>query len=132
MFTTMPRNFDMASESLSIFAVSANIDAVLFWDLFSFLSTDAVKVLCEVLRPHLHTASLGHAFSVHNTRTAQSGHVYGINRANELQLRPRPAALPGYSPHNQSQLQSLLLGWRVERSLLLPDSRLELLLHHVA
>lgn len=109
----------------------AEVDVVLFWDLFNFLDTKAVTALVEVLRPHLHDQSRGHAFSVHNTRTPQSGHMYGINSADELLLRQRPSPLPGYAPHNQSQLKTLLRGLRVERSLLLPDSRLELLLHTV-
>ena len=40
----------------------------------------------------------------------------------------RPALLPGYSPRNQGQLERLLDCFAVTRSVLLPESRLELLL----
>ncbi len=105
------------------------VDICLFWDLFNFLDADALTALNAVLRPHLHESTVGHAFSVHNASTAQSGHLYGINGIDELQVRQRPAPIPGYAPHTQSQLKSLLKGWRIERSLLLSDKRLELLLH---
>jgi hypothetical protein len=108
------------------------IDICLFWDLFNFLDADALTALLNVLRPHLHGGSAAHGFSVHNTRTPQGGYLYGINSIDELNLRRRREPLPGYAPHSQSQLKALLRGLRVERSLLLPDSRLELLLHTVS
>lgn len=107
-----------------------SVDICLFWDLFNFLDDDALTALVTVLRPHLHGGSVAHGFSVHNTRTPQSGYLYGINSIDELNLRRRDP-VPGYAPHSQSQLKNLLRGLRVERSLLLPDSRLELLLHTV-
>lgn len=107
------------------------IDICLFWDLFNFLDADALTALAAVLRPHLHEDSVAHGFSVHNTRAPQGRYLYGINSMDELNLRRRPTPVPGYAPHSQSRLKSLLGGLRVERSLLLPDSRLELLFHTV-
>jgi hypothetical protein len=103
-------------------------DICLFWDLFNFLDRAAIAALLGTLRPHLHSDSLGHGFAVHNLKTAQSGKIYGIGELDQITLRPRPAALPGYSPHNQGQLEKLLDCFRVTRSVLLAESRLELLL----
>jgi hypothetical protein len=103
-------------------------DVCLFWDLFNFLDSAAITAFLQHLRPFLHSGSLAHGFSVHNLKTPQSGLLYGIKDAGTLQLRHRTAALPGYAPHGQNRLKELLKGFRFERSVLLPDSRLELLL----
>jgi len=106
----------------------ARFDLCLFWDLFNFLDRDVVAALMHTLRPHLHTGSLAHGFAVHNLRTAQSRLTYGVVDVDQISLRPRTTDLPGYSPYNRGQLEKLLDCFLVSRSVLLPDSRLELLL----
>ena len=123
--TPPPRQ--LLGESLQ-FPGDTRFDLCLFWDLFNFLDSEAITALQEALSPHLHSGSLGHGFAVHNRRTQQSGKLYGIRDLDQLSTRPRPAALPGYSPYNQGQLEKMLVCFRVTRSVLLPDSRLELLL----
>lgn len=103
-------------------------DICLFWDLFNFLDTEAMLALQASLRPHLGKHSRGHAFSVHNKRSAPSHHLYGIRTADTLSLRKRSKAPPGYAPHTQGQLKDALQCFNVERSVLLPDSRMELLM----
>ena len=71
---------------------------------------------------------LAHAFSVHNLKARTASHLYGIRQANALSCKERSAALPGYAPHSQRQLTDALSCFRIDRSVLLPDSRLELLL----
>jgi len=100
----------------------------LFWDLFNFLGADAITAFLKELRPYLHSGCLAHGFSVHNLKTAQNNQLYGISEADTLRLRNRQATLPAYAPHNQGRLKTLLSGFTFERSVLLPDSRLELLL----
>ena len=96
--------------------------------MFNFLDSEAISAFLTVLRPHLKQSSLAHAFSVHNLKTPQGSHLYGINQLDTLSFRSRRAALPGYAPHSQRELKELLHCFRLERSVLLPDSRLELLL----
>ena len=103
-------------------------DLCLFWDLFNFLDTAAIAAFLSLLRPCLKPTSLGHAFSVHNLNTPQGSQLYGIKQKDTLSLRNRQARLPGYAPHSQSQLKQALTCFRFERSVLLPDSRLELVL----
>lgn len=110
------------------FPAETRFDICLFWDLFNFLDSAAITAFLQHLRPFLHSDSLAHGFAVHNLKTPPSGLVYGISDSNTLQLRHRTAALPGYAPHGQNRLKELLHGFRFERSVLLPDSRLELLL----
>ena len=117
----------LLEESLQ-FPGDTRFDLCLFWDVFNFLSPEAIATLQENLRPHLHSNSLAHGFAVHNLRTEQSGKLYGIRELDELSVRPRPTLLPAYSPYNQGQLEKLLHCFQVTRSVLLPNSRLELLL----
>ena len=105
---------------------SAKFDLCLFWDLFNFLSIDALTALTQVLAPHLHSATRGHAFSVHNPRHSLQNCLYGIRDANTLSARPRQHTPPGYAPLSQRQLSEAIGCFTIERSVLLADSRLEL------
>jgi hypothetical protein len=109
-------------------SADTRFDLCLFWDLFNFMDADSISDLVAVLRPHLHAGTLAHGFAVHNLKTPQSGQIYGIRELDQLSLRPRPAELPGYCPHNQGQLEKLLDCFSFSRSVLLPGSRLEMLL----
>lgn len=104
----------------------ARFDLCLFWDLFNFLSADALAALMAVLAPQLHDGTRGHAFSVHNPRHSLQNCHYGIRAADTLSTRPRQHTPPGYAPLSQRQLSEALGCLRIERSVLLPDSRLEL------
>jgi hypothetical protein len=103
-------------------------DICLFWDLFNFLGSEAITAFIKELRPYLRSGCLAHGFSVHNLKTDQSNQLYSIRETDTLRLRTRQTTLPAYAPHNQGQLKTLLSGFTFERSVLLPDSRLELLL----
>ncbi|WP_116364476.1 hypothetical protein [Parahaliea mediterranea] len=106
----------------------ALFDLCFFWDVLNFLSRDAITALMSQLRPHLHPDTLGHCFAPHNARTEASPHYYGIADSGHLRVRQRPRIPPEYQPHPQGELGALLPCFRVERSVLLPDRRTELLL----
>ncbi|GAB3270750.1 hypothetical protein [Parahaliea aestuarii] len=106
----------------------ALFDLCFFWDVLNFLNRDAIGALMAMLRPHLHPDSLGHCFAPHNARTAASSQYYGIADSGNLTVRQRVSIPPDYQPHPQGELGSLLPCFRVERSVLLPDRRTELLL----
>lgn len=110
------------------FPEDSRFDIVLFWDLFNYLEPDAIAAFLHHVRPFLHPGTVAHGFAVHNPRSPQVEDCHGIARIDALTVRRRGRLPPGYSPHSQRQLQSLLQGFTVERSVLLPDSRLELLL----
>lgn len=108
--------------------VDTQIDICLFWDVFNYLDADSVAALLSVLRPHLHRKTLAHGFGVYNLKSGQNGQYYGIETQDELKVRTRATLLPGYAPHPQSKLKNLLDCFNFDRSVLLSDSRLEILL----
>ena len=116
-------------EQVLTFPSGTSFDICLFWDLFNYLHGDVIGALLTVMRPHLKADSVAHAFSVHNLRTPQKNQLYGIEQLDALSLRTRCAVPQGYAPHSQNQLKQLLHCFKLERSVLLADSRLELLLH---
>lgn len=107
----------------------SQVDICLFWDLFNYLDSAALKDFLAALRPHLKDTTLAHAFSVHNRKVTPQTYLYGIHQMDTLSLRSRRTPATGYAPHSQRELTELLDCFRLERSVLLPDSRLELLLH---
>ena len=106
----------------------AKFDICLFWDLFDYLNSDALTAFLSALKPHLNANCKGHGFTVHNPRTPASMHLYGIRDRDSVSIRTRAKPLPGYNPHTQNALKQLLHCFLMERSVLLSDRRLELLL----
>ncbi len=136
LFAELPLTFVEGDElslqqrmrALLAYPEEVRFDLCLFWDVFNYLDADAIRALMEVLQPHLAPAAMAHCFGVHNVRSPQRDCKYSIAAPGELKLRPRPQALPGYAPHPQGRLKELLAGFTVQRSVLLAESRLELLL----
>ena len=114
--------------SLLSLPAGEQVDICLFWDLFNYLPASAASALMDVLRPHLRPGTRGHAFGVHKRGAPEDPRVYGIGSADTLTLRPRQRPVSGYAPMPQAQLQSALAGFRFERSVLIADGRLEILL----
>jgi hypothetical protein len=113
---------------LLYFPPGTSFDICLFWDLFNYLSVDAIEAFLAALAPYLHERSRGHGFGVHNLRSPHCSRRYGIRSIDELSVQERETALPGYQPHAQGHLKEYLSCFNLDRSMLLSDSRLELLL----
>lgn len=104
------------------------LDICLFWDVFNFLDRAAVSALLSVLQPHLKKTCVAHAFSVHNRKMPRVDYQYGLRDGQSFSCRDKRILPAGYAPHSQRELLDLLSCFTLERSVLLPDSRLELLL----
>lgn len=115
-------------EQALTFSSNTRFDVCFFWDLFNYLDSETIGVFLSALQPYLKKSTIAHAFSVHNLKVGQNSQLYGIHQSDILSFKDRRTALPGYSPHSQNQLKQLLHCFRIERSVLLTDSRLELLL----
>jgi hypothetical protein len=110
------------------FPENSRFDICLFWDLFNYLDADAIGALLDRLLPCLHPGTIAHAFGLHNLRSPREDRAYGIASTEAFSVRERERPLPGYAPHSQRQLQQMLGYFSVERTVLLANSRLELLL----
>jgi len=136
LFAELPLVFDTEDEltveqrleELLDFPDDCRFDLCLFWDVFNYLDDRAVAAVMDTLRPHLDAHTLAHAFGVHNTRSPQRDQLFAIERPDALRVRSRREVLRGYAPMPQSRLKAVLEGFRLERSVLLADGRLELLL----
>lgn len=104
-------------------------DIVFLWDVLNFMSSDAIDALMDKLRPHLHPKSRAHCFAVHSSQIPIADHYHGIVDEEHLSVRKRPQAPPDYQPHPQGELVSMLNFFQVDRSVLMPDRRVELLLN---
>jgi hypothetical protein len=119
--TSLERQF----RQLLDFPEGTRIDLCLFWDLFNYLDAAAITALLRVLKPSLHSATRGHGFAVHNTRAPRKDQIYAIAEPDTLTVRSRIRALPDYRPRTQGQLDKLLSCFNFDRTVLLPDGRLE-------
>lgn len=107
----------------------ALFDMVFFWDVLNFMSRESIAVLMDKLRPHLHPDSRAHCFAVHNSKTPVAEHYHGIVDEGHLSVRKRARAPADYQPHPQGELVSMLRFFQLDRSVLMPDRRVELLLN---
>ncbi|MCC5885587.1 MAG: hypothetical protein JJT88_04050 [Gammaproteobacteria bacterium] len=105
-----------------------SFDTVFFWDVLNFMSRDSIGVLVNKLRPHLHPGSRAHSFAVHSSRMETPQMYHGIVDDRNFSVRTRQSTPPDYQPHSQGELESLLQCFRVDRSVLLQDKRVEVLL----
>lgn len=121
-------NLEQTFTQLLNLDADVQLDICLFWDLFNFLGSDAISAFMTALKPHLHPATLAHAFAVHKLRSVQGKQLYGIADTDKINIRTRSVFLPSYAPQPQARLKELLNGFNFDRSVLLPDGRLELLL----
>jgi hypothetical protein len=103
-------------------------DLCLFWDQLNFLSDQAIGALQDVLRPHLHPASLGHGFTAHTARARPPDRTYAISGTDKVVIRPAATSRHGYVARGQGPLKTLLDRFDFGRTVLLPDKRLEFLL----
>lgn len=104
-------------------------DMVFLWDVLNFMSREAIAVLMDSLRPHLHPGSRAHCFAVHNSKTPVAENFHGIFDESHLSVRRRRQTPPDYQPHPQGELVTMLKFFQVDRSVLMPDRRIELLLN---
>ena len=123
-----PQSLMQQFAKLLRFPTDTRFDLCLFWDVFNFLDRAAVQALLSILAPHLKKDSVAHAFSVHNRKTPRVEYSYGIRDLHSLACRSKRTVPAAYAPYSQRELSELLTCFSVERSVLLPDSRLELLL----
>jgi hypothetical protein len=110
------------------FPSRTQFDICLFWDILNYMDAPALRAFGGALWPYIHPHTHAHAFGVHNVDTPLENCQYGVRRKEVLTMRPRfGKQLPVY-PHPQAVLNEQLLNFDLERGVLLPDGKLEMLL----
>lgn len=104
-------------------------DLVLLWDFPNYVDDVALRAFSTALRPYLHASSLGHGFAVRTADTKLNNQWYGIDQPHLFTVRPPRSRQARFYPHSQAILINLLTCFDIDRGMLLPDGRLEVVMN---
>ena len=113
------------------FPPDTKIDICLFWDFLNYLDEPALGAFNAALRPFMHKGTLAHGFGALNAKTTLLNNQYGLADRDTIVARSRHEEQLVPHPHPLAHLQRALCSFDVNRSTLLSDGRLEMLLHSV-
>ena len=123
-------SFSSLYEALPDLAKGLCFDVCLFWDSLNHLSSSAMRAFAQDVVGYLHQGTRIHAFAAYTSAWAFDAHRYGIIDEHRLAIKPRSTSVP--HPHSQTEIERALTGFRIQRTVLRPGNRLELLLSHRA
>ena len=103
-------------------------DVCLLWDSLNHLQRDAMRKFAQDVVGCLHEGTRLHAIAAYTPNWAFDAHRYGIIEQDRLAIKPRSRTVP--HPHSQTEIEKALPGYRIQRTVLRPGNRLELLLTH--
>lgn len=116
-------------QNLFAFEPGTRLDICLLWDLPHYFNEKQLRALSSALWPWLHAGSKAHAFGVHSAATPLLNREYGIVDEQTLSIRRRVAAQLKNSPHPQSFMKEWLPCFASNSGILLPDGKVETLMH---
>jgi len=111
------------------FPEDTQLDICLFGDFLNFLDDTALRAFNSALGPYLYSGTRAHGFGVHHRAVKLEYRQYGIMRHDTVSVRKRSGSDLKYQPHSQVEMADMLSGFAFERGLLLPDGKLEMILH---
>lgn len=114
------------SEELPECARELRFDVCLFWDSLNHLGSAAMKEFAHNVTGYLHEGSRIHAIAAYTPAWAFDAHRYGILDQHRIAIKPSTGSVP--HPHSQTEIEKALPGYRIQRTVLRPGNRLELLL----
>ena len=113
------------------FPPDTKIDICLFWDFLNYLDEPALGAFNAALRPFMHKGTLAHGFGVLNAKTTLLNKQYGLADRDTIVVRSRHEEQLVPHPHSLAHLKRTLCGFDINRSTLLSDGRLAMLLQSV-
>ena len=116
-------------QTLLAYPANTQFDICLFWDYLNYLEPQAIRALSSVLQPFIHQDSRGHGFAAFNVTTQLANQQYGMQQIDKLTVKRRIGQPLACYPHSQAELKKLLHCFNINKGTLLPDGRLEILLH---
>ena len=123
--TTLQRRF----QDLFAFSAGTVIDVCLLWDFPHYLDEYQLRAFSRALWPWLNPGSRAHGFGVHSAATTLLNRDYGIIDQQTISSRPRGILSVPRSPHPQSFMNEWLTCFATSRGVLLPDGKVEVLMH---
>ena len=126
-----PEELRVAFERSMALPRNTAFDLCLLWDFPNYVDDRALRALNDVLRPHVHGRTVGHGFAVRTADTRIRNQWYGVEQAHLFNIRQPGVAQSRFFPHPQAILINLLTCFDIDRGMLLPDGRLEVLLNAV-
>jgi len=103
-------------------------DLCLLWDFPNYLPDQALSALSLALEPYLHARTWAHGFAVRTPETRLDNRWYGIDQPHLFTIRKPWCRQPRIYPHSQAILINLLTCFDIDRGMLLPDGRLEVVM----
>jgi len=116
-------------QDLFAFEPGTSIDACLLWDIPHYFNERQLRAFSRALWPWLHAGSKAHGFGVHSAATILLNREYGIMDDQTLSIRHRNSAQLQHSPHPQSFMKEWLTCFASNSGILLPDGKVETLMH---
>ena len=103
-------------------------DICLLWDSLNYLHGDVMKEFAQDVVGYLHKGTRIHAITAYTPSLAFDAHRYGILDHCRMAIKPTSRTVP--HPHSQTEIERVLPGFHIQRTVLKPGNRLELLLVH--
>ena len=119
--------FEQFSASL-IIPPGEQFDLCLLWDFPNYLDDVSLRAFSRALKPYLHARSRAHAFAVRTSDTRIGNQWYGIDQPHLFTVRKPWIRQDRIHPHSQAILINLLTCFDIDRGMLLPDGRLEVVM----
>lgn len=110
------------------FPAGTQFDICLFWDLFNYLDSTALRAFSLALAPYLCRHTRGHGFVQRDRQKKPPEYQYGVLAEDTLSVRPCSRdSLVRYC-HSQAEVERQLSSFGIRRGVLMLDGRLEFLL----
>lgn len=107
---------------------NCTIDICLFWDFFNYLDGTLIKAFIEALQPYVDEHTRGFGLGALNSRCQLPNSCYGLMAEDKLTQCPRSDEQRPVYPHSQRDLNSHLDYFRINKSRLMSDGRVEYLI----
>lgn len=124
---TIESVLDKQFNRLLDFPPTTKFDICMFWDILNYLDVPAFRAFNKALSPYVDENTRGHAFGVLNKKTILVQQDYGIREGGTLCVKHHTGKELQSYPHPQAEVNDLLNCFKINKRLLLPDGRLEML-----
>jgi len=110
------------------FPAGTQFDICLFWDFFSYLSQPALRAFSTAFATYIYPGTRGYCLGAMKQASFRVNLRYGIETGERIRITELPERRLPNHPHPASELNNMLAGFTIRKSILMSDGRLEMLL----